>query len=736
MFKKVLILTALILSVVFTGWGYAAEFSVQDIYTLVKDDTALSRVNVQEIGGKNTMVLPSAASPENIVLYKEGSAKIQIEGALKRETFESGKAINLNGFCKNNDYVIKFIRKDGTFEEVRFLFSENIPAVFLTSDNPLEKGREWVEASPDRSNKATGSILMLKADGDIVHQGTLTQIKGRGNSTWIEKKKPYQIKTEEKVDLIESGNPDNKSKTWVLLANALDASLMNNSVVLEMGKAAGMKNNIESMHIDLYYDGQYRGNYLLAEKVEVGGGRVDVEDMEDKNEEVNEGTDIESLPVKTDKTENGAYFTYCEGMNSPKDITGGYLLEMDFEVRAKEEVCYFWTTRGQYVVVKSPEYASKEEMKYIATLYQEYEDAVFNGGINPTTGKAYSEYVDLESIAVYFAINEFSISKDFMKSSAYLYKNAGEDKLYMGPLWDYDLSLGKNRIRENEGQSPYGISVYNTELGRKLLERTDFTEALAGLYREKLYPFIKSGLFGQDEKSLEGIGRNIEASAKINFMMWHTGGSWEEHFSDLTDFVSVRAGYVSGIFDAYENIARGNNSSYLDVSKTDWFYKNVANVSAFGFMNGTGNNCFEPYRFVKRAEVAQVLYNMAGAEKVQFTEAFSDVKDIDWYSEAVIWAAGKGLITGFSDGTFCPEKEITREELAVIMHRLEKLPEASVDTVSFKDGGKISPFAQNAIEWAISKSVIGGDDKGNINPTAALTRAELATILFRYVKIQ
>ena len=181
-----------------------------------------------------------------------------------------------------------------------------------------------------------------------------------------------------------------------------------------------MAAKVESTYVDLYYDGEYRGNYLLVEKVEIGKGRVDIIDLDELNEVANYGVELENLSIGIGTTENGATYTYCIGMKSPDNITGGYLLERDFAVRAIEEICYFYTTRSNYVVVKSPKYASKAEMKYIATLYQEFEDALYNGGVNPYTGKIYSEYMNLESLVQSYLINEISRNQDSFISSSFL----------------------------------------------------------------------------------------------------------------------------------------------------------------------------------------------------------------------------------------------------------------------------------------------------------------------------
>ena len=695
-----------------------------DIYTFGDSSNPDTRVSVQIIGDENTMVLPSSVTPESLTLFaeSENSSEIYMEGDLKKEAFISGRKINLNDFCADGNYKLKFINGEEEYT-VRFLFSENVPSLFLVSDNPEEKGREWVEESQDKSNKATGRMVLLKEDGTLVHQGVLTQIKGRGNSTWIGKKKPYQIKTDTKVDLLQTGNPENKSKTWVLLANYLDLSLMNNSIALGLGKAMGMETNIENTHIDLYYDGQYRGSYLLSEKVEVGKGRVNITDLEGKNEEENEGTEIEELPIGNSTTENGAFFTYCENMKSPEDISGGYLLEMDYEYRALEEVCYFRTTRGQYVVVKSPEYASKEEMDYIASYYQEYEDAVYNGGVNPETGKAYTDYVDGESVACYYIMNEFTKARDFFSSSAYLYKDSGDGKMKMGPLWDYDLGFGKSRYEENTQEPSYGLSVYNTNFGEKLLEIPSFRVLLAGIYEEKLYPIVKELDIEEDR---------LRASALCNAYMWHQGQSWEEDVQNLRTFINERAWYLKDIFSYLAENTTYKKGRYSDVLENDWYLDSVTTATDKGYMKGVSDSFFDPYAKVRRSETAQVLFNMSGAKATSLKNQFTDVNEGDWFANAVNWAVRKGVMSGVSKGAFNPNQYITREEFVTALYRYAGKPKANGNLSRFADSTDISADARNAVRWAVGKNILQGDSNLCLNPKGYITRAELASIIVKY----
>ncbi len=700
----------------------------EGLYTYGNTEFVQSRINMQSVGGENVIVMPSSSSAEKFLLFGDfpEKSRLFIKKGNEEIPFSSGMEINLNDFETDGIYTLNFADINGAVKDfsVKILFSDNIPSVYLVSDNPAEKGREWVEASPDKSNKATGLMVMLNENGETVYDGALTQIKGRGNSTWGQVKKPYQIKLSEKTDLLSTGNSENKSKTWVLLANYLDPSLLNNSTVLGLGKEMGMKTNIESTHADLYYDGEYRGSYLLSEKVEVGKGRVDISDLEEQNAELN--GEKEDYPIKTAVTQNGAEYTYCDTMISPEDVPGGYLLEMDYEVRAKEEICYFKTTRNQYVVVKSPELASKEEMDYIATLYQEYEDAVFNGGVNPTTGKAYSDYVDRESVAIYYLMNEFSKARDFFGSSAYLYKDKGEDKMYMGPLWDYDLGFAEARFDSDGEETPYGLSIYNTDFGAKLSEIKDFSALLESVSEERLFPLIKKLSEEFEEKS-----NSLNDSRKLNTLLWYSGENSGDRADKLSDFIKKRSGYLKDIFQGFSEINH-SEKRFIDVLPRMWYFECVNNAEKNGYMKGVNELCFDPYSNVRRSEAMQTIFNMSGAQKPEFKNYFSDVKAEDWFADAVIWSAENSVAEFSEDGKFLPAQYITREELVSALYRYKNPPEIKENLIkNFYDWEKVPLTSENAFNWAINEGILQGDDNKCLNPEKNLTRAELATILTR-----
>lgn len=701
-----------------------------------------TRIEVQTINGENNLILPATVTPETVSLFFDMPrfVKVYITGDLKSTLLRSGVQVDLTTLCSGGHYDLKLIARKGRAVSeypLKIFFADQIGAMYLLSDDPENKGRIWVESSPDKSNQATGSMVLQNADGSIVYQDVLTQIKGRGNSTWEAVKKPYQIKLSEKTDLLQTGNEDNETKTWVLLANYLDPSAMHNTLIYNLGRELGMEFCTENKWVNLYYDGEYRGCYLLSEKVEINSGRVDIIDLEELNEEANEGVDIEELPVETGTTANGATYTYCVGMNSPEDITGGYLLEIEYATRAEDEICYFSTARGQNVVVKSPEYASMKEMDYIASLYQEWEDAVYSGGINPATGKRHTEYMDLRSSAICYLANDFTKNLDGFKSSAYLYKDQNEDVMHMGPLWDYDITMNHDGAAR-----PTGFYTGRVGLGAALCELGDFRETVKKVYLEEMYPVLTSVVLGGEEavspngeiRSIRYYDDLLSNAMACNYLLWSETNEWQRDMTRLTDFAAERAEYLKSVYSAWSADKEFvfPDHMYADVDQNDWYYEDVYKAAEYGLMLGVGMDEFNPDDRVLRVQIIQSMYNMAGKPLVDYIGVFEDVKQNDWYADAVSWCVQNGVLDESPDGMFEPAGQMLREEGIVYLYRYLGSPEVDASCLNgFADAHEISESARNAVAWAIEADILVIQN-GEFRPLDAVTRAEWASILVRF----
>ena len=718
----------------------AAPQTWGNVYITAESGGSSYRSSLLTVDSANYIFLPGHISPEAVPLHFGISGKISAIGAKGQTNLSSGDAVNLKTLCGTGTSYKLTLQANGTSLSVIFVPTEGIGSMFLVSDDPVNKGRQWVEASPDKSNKATGSMYYCDKDGTTVYSGTLTQIKGRGNSTWLADKKPYQIKLKDKTDLLQTGDDANKSKTWVLLTNHSDLSSIRNNIVYDMSVAVGMKPGIQCEPINLYYDGEYRGTYLLCEKVEIGSGRVDINDLEGDNEDANGDIDFDDLKVKTGKTANGATYIYCEGMQTPSNHTGGYLLEMDTAPRAMAEKCYFTTTHGYYIVVKSPEYCSKTEMDYIASYYQDFEDTLYAGGTHPTNGKTLADYADMQRLAQCYIVNEWTKNPDGYRTSTYFYKDADTDTMTVGPIWDYDLSFGSGWGEFIAPCSnPEGFFTLYSNFAGELYKIGAFRTAVRDSYLESFYPLISHSLLAENAvsgtvKSISAYAAELAPSSKANGIIWdRSESSIRDNTAALKTYIATRSAWLKEAFSLWNADTVEALNTYIDVKEGDWYYDVVIKATDYGILNGMNFSIFAPDGQTTRAQAAKVLYAISGESAPAFKGIFKDVAISDWFAPAVLWAAQNGVVKGMDDGTFRPETPITRQDMVVLLHRYLGSPKAEHSTLrNFADGATVSSYAQEAMQWAIENGVIEGYEDSSVRPFNQITRAEMAALIVRY----
>lgn len=756
---KRLLLLCLTAAVLVSCLGLSAQaaptLSWTEFYTMGDAASAHTRIDPIELDGTTTLFLPASVSRKAVPVFftlSEKNAVVTATGSRGSVALKSGDSLDLTALCEGMDDTITLRARSGSVQaekRVTFLRYDNVSTMFLVSDDPVNEGREWVESSEDKSNRAKGSMALLAADGESVYDGKLTQIKGRGNSTWKGAKRPYQIKLDKKTDLLQTGDSADKAKTWVLLANFYDPSAVRNMLALDLGRALQMECNMGYRPVCLFYDGEFRGLYLLTEKVEVNEGRVDVTDLEKANEMANPDVeDLTKLESKTGTTANGATYLYCDGMNDPADITGGYLLEMDFADRAMEEKCYFITSRGFYVVVKSPEACSKAEMDYIASWYQDYEDAVFEGGTSSKTGKPFTDYVTVESMVQCYLVNELSKNGDGFNTSAYLYKETGSKPMKMGPLWDYDLSFGNNNYEDLLPQPELLYTVYGS-LGRALYALPEFRAEAQRQYTKYITPLGDVLAGDADAVSVDGsvhsfawYREQVAAAAGYDELLWKSshmdvrpgGNGFAENFASLQNFVVKRVQWLDGVIGKWSADHADPLGDYMDVFESDWYYDTITRATALGLLHGKGAGIFDPSGITTRAQTAQVIYNIAAPGSIAYSDVFPDVAEGSWYASAVLWAQREKIVLGYDDGLFRPDRGVSREDMITLLYRYAGSPKTSGRKLAeFRDNASISDYARQAMEWAVENGLIlGYAEDGTIRPQSTTTRAEFATIAVRF----
>lgn len=177
------------------------------------------------------------------------------------------------------------------------------------------------------------------------------------------------------------------------------------------------------------------------------------------------------------------------------------------------------------------------------------------------------------------------------------------------------------------------------------------------------------------------------------------------------------------------------DTRFDDVAKSAWYYKAVEYVAENGIMSGVSAREFAPNAGFSRAMLAQTLYAMSGKPAVKAEGTFADVVANAWYADAVNWAAEKGYVSGLGDGKFAPDASVTREQMALILYRYAGSPDASgMAQKEFADSSSVNAYAADAIRWTVHEGLISGMENNTLAPQGTATRAQVATILMRFVE--
>ena len=174
-------------------------------------------------------------------------------------------------------------------------------------------------------------------------------------------------------------------------------------------------------------------------------------------------------------------------------------------------------------------------------------------------------------------------------------------------------------------------------------------------------------------------------------------------------------------------------SGYTDVKKTDWYYDAVNYVNNNGIMTGYSETQFAPNDKLSRAQACQVIYNIADADEQATESTFSDVSLGQWYTNAISWASKNGVVSGYGNNLFGPDDAITREQMAAILYRYAGAPSVETNNLgNYTDANQISDWATDALNWCVENKIMVGNGNGTMTPNKIISRAEVATIMMNY----
>lgn len=175
-------------------------------------------------------------------------------------------------------------------------------------------------------------------------------------------------------------------------------------------------------------------------------------------------------------------------------------------------------------------------------------------------------------------------------------------------------------------------------------------------------------------------------------------------------------------------------SGYTDLDMGAWYHDGIHYCLDEGLMDGVGTGLFAPNATTSRAMIVTILWRLRGSPEAEAAEMFTDVAPGDWYADAIAWAASEGVAEGYEDGSFRPNDAITREQLAAMLWRYAGSPGSDGALSAFVDWADTSSWAQQAMSWAVAQGLITGVDSDSLSPKGQATRAQTATILMRFAQ--
>jgi hypothetical protein len=221
----------------------------------------LNEIKVTQLPAKTIYLLGEVPDFTGLLvkkLYDNGAEELTEAYSTQWDTFTSGAStVTVNEDGKSASFVI-------TVENT--LVETGLPVIYIDTQN--------AQVITSKETYLTAGIKIIDSADSVNNIDTTTGIRGRGNSTWSYPKKPYRLKFESKISLFGY----ERAKSWVLLANYLDPTLIMNTVTFELGQRFDLPYTNHYIHVDLVLNGVYQGNYVLTEQMQVGAGRVDIDE--------------------------------------------------------------------------------------------------------------------------------------------------------------------------------------------------------------------------------------------------------------------------------------------------------------------------------------------------------------------------------------------------------------------------------------------------------------------------
>lgn len=450
-----------------------------------------------ECGGEYFVFLPSYAELSQVQLHIGITRSVHFDDLILR-----------NGDTCDDIELDRPYQLSGTIGDVlpgstiTFMRSKNIPAMYIdTASGNMD------HILAQKGNEEYGDFRLYGDEGNLEYTGHLEYIKTRGNK--FQPKMPYSIKLTSELNLLGMGN----AQKWVLLSNASDPTNLRNKLVYDFAERLGLPYSPNSHWIDLYLNGEYVGLYLLCEPNEVHPQRLELEK------------------------------------------SGSFLISVELESRLiSQNLPYIRTKQGAPLRIR---YSSMDE-DALSQIWESVENAIYaKDGIDPQSGKHWTELVDLDSWTKKYLIEEVfgNVDGGFVSQFFFVDGKDATGKVYAGPVWDYDMSMANPEIFSEVMINTYEKLIPNIfyvncdplNWGSRwyypLYRNSQFYSNMVMTYKEEFVPALEKLI----DEEIEQNAHYIAEAARMNQSRWNTR-STEEETEKLRNYIDERMVFLNRIW--------------------------------------------------------------------------------------------------------------------------------------------------------------------------------------------
>ncbi len=429
-------------------------------------------------GGTRYLFLPAYVDTENLTINYSGNIRAVSDGHL--DTIKHTISGNLSGL----------IATSGNGRDIPLIIMQSrIPSLEITlPDTTLDD----VHADKDRVVTNASAVLIDPKDpNNNFESAGSCEFKGRGNSSWeVYDKKGYQLRLGEPRMVLGM----DRAKTWILLANASDPTLLRNKVVYDAAKQVNFSFAPEGEFVDLWVNGEYRGNYLLTEKVQIGPNRL--------------------------------------------NLVSGHGIIAEFDNAFYNNEIFFAGYLGNYFTLKDS--AAPNGLADFLEFQEAIDTLDYMLDVKSDWEKIAAR-IDAESFARAFLINEYFANCESAVTSFFWYRDGNEDVLHAGPIWDFDTCM------RDGVEDPAKYYVYQNAYYHRFLAYPEFQQLVTEMYANEIEPACASSA-----NDMYTLRDRISSSIDMNFTRWDVLGgtdakghesfpSYELNFSDQRRWLQERA---------------------------------------------------------------------------------------------------------------------------------------------------------------------------------------------------